>query len=279
MTRNAIDFATTRIETGAAAIAGAFQRAGAEGRCALITYLTAGWPSPEDSAASVAALQAGGADLIELGVPFSDPVADGPTIQRASHAALQAGITPRACLESVTRLRRDGLSVPLLLMGYVNPMVSYGLRDWVADCWEAGVDGLIVPDLPPEEALPLRTECAKRGLALVYLVAPTTPPARVARIAAETQGFLYVVSRLGTTGAHGNGATLDGGLEAQLATARRCARTPVAVGFGISRPEQVRALAPVADGIIVGSAVVEKAVEGPAALRDYVAALRAATHF
>jgi tryptophan synthase alpha chain len=265
---------TARVETGTAAITRAFGHARAEGRCALITYLTAGWPSPETTPDLVAALQAGGADIIELGVPFSDPVADGPTIQRASHVALQAGITPRACLEAVARLREAGLSVPLLLMGYVNPILTYGLRDWATDCAEVGVDGLIVPDLPPEEALPLRAECEKRGLALVFLVAPTTPPARVARIAGETRGFLYVVSRLGTTGAE---VTLDDGLKGQLAAARQYARTPVAVGFGISQPEQVRALASLADGIIVGSAVVEKATEGSTALRDYVASLRAAT--
>lgn len=277
--RNAL-FATARVQTGATAVAGAFSAARAGGRCALITYLTAGWPSPEATPELVAALEAGGADLIELGVPFSDPVADGPAIQRASHAALRAGITPRACLQAVSRLRKDGLSAPLLLMGYFNPIVSYGLRDWTADCVGAGVDGLIVPDLPPEEALPLRAECEKRGLALVFLVAPTTPPARLARIAAETRGFLYVVSRLGTTGADvaAERPFRDDGLQAQLAAARQCAHTPVAVGFGISRPEQVRALAPLADGVIVGSAIVEKAVGGPDTLRDYVASLRAATH-
>jgi len=266
---------SARVEVGRAAIQGAFGHARAERRCALITYLTVGWPSPEATPELVAALEAGGADIIELGVPFSDPVADGPTIQRASHAALQAGITPRACVEAVAQLREAGMSAPVLLMGYVNPIVSYGLRDWAADCARAGVDGLIVPDLPPEEALPLRAECDKRGLALVFLVAPTTPPARVAHIAGETRGFLYVVSRLGITGA---GVTLDDGLRAQLAAARQHARTPVAVGFGISQPEQVRALASLADGVIVGSAVVERAVEGTAALQDYVASLRAATH-
>lgn len=265
---------TPRVDTGTAAIARAFAGARAEGRCALITYLTAGWPSPRAMPDLIAALETGGADLIELGVPFSDPVADGPTIQRASHTALQAGITPRACIETVSRLREGGLTVPVLLMGYVNPIVTYGLRDWAADCVAAGVDGLIVPDLPPEEARPMRAECDKRGLALVFLVAPTTPPARVERIAAETRGFLYVVSRLGTTGA---AVDLDDALRAQLAAARQHARTPVAVGFGISRPEQVRVLAPLADGIIVGSAIVEKAVEGPDALKDYVASLRAAT--
>lgn len=274
MTSNERHTATTRIETGTAAIAQAFRLAGTEGRSALITYLTAGWPNPAATHDLVMALQEGGADIIELGVPFSDPVADGPTIQRASHTALQAGITPRSCLEAVARLRADDLSVPVLLMGYVNPMIAYGLREWVADCAEAGVDGLIVPDLPPEEALPLRAACDRRGLALVFLVAPTTPPARVARIAAETRGFLYLVSRLGTTG---TGLMVDESLRRQLETARQQARTPVAVGFGIARPEQVRALAPLADGIIVGSAVVDKAVEGAVALRDYVASLLAAT--
>lgn len=264
----------TRTEAGATAITSAFQRAGAEGRCALVTYLTAGWPTPEATHDLVMALQAGGADVIELGVPFSDPVADGPAIQRAGHAALQAGVTPRTCLEQVARLRADGLATPLLLMGYVNPIIAYGMEAWVADCAAAGVDGLIVADLPPEEAQPLREACEARGLALVYLASPTTPPARVARVAAETRGFLYVVSRLGTTGA---AATLDDDLRRQLATARQHARTPVAVGFGIARPEQARALAPLTDGVIVGSAVVEKAVEGPEALQRYVASLRATT--
>jgi len=266
---------TTRVETGVAAIARAFSATRAEARCALITYLTVGWPSPESTPEMVRALESGGADLIELGVPFSDPVADGPTIQRASYTALQAGVTPRACLEAVARLREGGLSVPVLLMGYVNPILSYGVEDWVADCAQAGVDGLIVPDLPPEEASPLRAQCDERGLALVFLVAPTTPAARLARIAAETQGFLYVVSRLGTTGAD---VTLEDGLRRQLAVARQCAPAPVAVGFGISRPDQVRALAPLTDGIIVGSAIVEKAAEGCEPLRGYVASLRAATH-
>jgi len=274
---------TTRIETGAAAISRAFARAKAQRRCALVTYLTVGWPTPADTRGLAMALEAGGADVIELGVPFSDPVADGATIQRAAHAALQAGVTPRACIETVADLRAAGLATPVLLMGYANPIVRYGLRDWVADCVAAGVDGLIVPDLPPEEALPLRAECTRRGMAVVFLVAPTTPPARLARIATATQGFLYVVSRLGTTGAEGEREGMEIGdeareaLRAQLALARAVSPAPVAVGFGLSRPEQVGALAPLADGVIVGSAVVARAVEGPAALQAYVASLRAAT--
>lgn len=257
-------------QRGSCAIDAAFGAARAEGRCALITYLTLGYPSPAASLKLVPALQAGGADIIELGVPFSDPVADGPTIQRAADAALQAGMTPRGCLDLVVRLCQSEVTVPLVLMGYYNPIYSYGLSEYARDCADAGVAGLIVPDLPPEEALPFQQACQREGLALVFLVAPTSGEERIRRIASATQGFLYVVSRLGTTGeGHGPGP----GLAAQLALVRRHAKTPVAVGFGVSRPEHVRALAHQVDGIIVGSAVVERAREGADVLRTYVASL------
>lgn len=258
---------------GIEAISRAFAQARAQGRAALITYLTLGYPSPEESPALVSALQAGGADLIELGVPFSDPLADGPIIQRASHQALQAGMTPRGCLELVSRLRQAGVEVPLLLMGYYNPIHAYGLEAYARDCALAGGDGLIVPDLPLEEADPLRAACEKEGVALVFLVAPTSGEGRIAQIAAATRGFLYLVSRLGTTGT-GRGPGEE--LTKQLALVRAHARTPVAVGFGLSRPEQVHQLAPQVDGLIVGSAVVERAAEGPEALRKYVRSLRVA---
>ncbi len=232
-----------------------------------------GYPTPADSLDLVPALQAGGADIIELGVPFSDPVADGPTIQRASYAALQAGVTPRLCLELAADLREGGVSVPFVFMGYYNPIYSYGLDAYVRDCMAAGVDGLIVPDLPPEEAGPLAAACKDAGLALIYLAAPNSSEERVARIAAATEGFLYVVSRLGTTGI---GRNPEGELNVRLALVRKYAKTPVAVGFGISRPAQVRALAGLVDGIIVGSAVVKRAPAGPAALRAYVSSLREA---
>lgn len=258
---------------GIEAISAAFAQARAQGRAALITYLTLGYPTPDDSSELVRALQAGGADLIELGVPFSDPLADGPIIQRASHTALQAGMTPRGCLELVSRLRRAGVEVPLLLMGYYNPIHAYGPEAYARDAALVGVDGLIVPDLPLEEADPLRAACEREGLALVFLVAPTSGEERIARIAVATRGFLYLVSRLGTTG---TGRGPDEELVKQLALVRLYARTPVAVGFGLSRPEQVRRLASQVDGLIVGSAVVERAVEGPEALREYVRSLRAA---
>ena len=265
---------TARSTTGVETIGRAFEASKAEGRCALITYLTLGYPSEEDTLALVPALQAGGADLIELGVPYSDPVADGPTIQRASQAALQGGMTPRLGLELVGRLRDGGLSVTLVLMGYYNPIHSYGPERYVRDCVSQGVGGLIVPDLPPEEAAPLAELCRAAGVALILLVAPTTGEARLARIADMTRGFLYVVSRLGITGA---GQGLDHALAQRLETVRAHAQTPFAVGFGISTPEQVRLLAPLVDGIIVGSAVVERAAQGAETLRAYVAGLRAAT--
>lgn len=258
---------------GSSAIGAAFDSAQAEGRCALITYLTLGYPSAADSLELVPALQAGGSDIVELGVPFSDPIADGPIIQRASHIALQGGVTPRDCLELAGEVRKRGVTVPLVLMGYYNPIHSYGVEAFVRDCGAAGIDGLIVPDLPLEEARPLQGACEESGLALVLLVAPTSSQARIAEIARATQGFLYVVSRLGTTGTHRSPGQE---LSSQLETARRYARTPVAVGFGISNPEQARALATEADGIVVGSAVVSRAPEGAEALEEYVSTLRSA---
>ncbi len=258
---------------GVAAVAAAFATARAERRAALITFLTAGYPSLAESASLARALQDGGADLIELGVPFSDPMADGPTIQRASYAALEAGVTPRDCLNLAATLRREGVTIPLLLMGYYNPILSYGPEAFAQDTSAAGVDGLIVPDLPPEEADPLQSACERAGLALVFLIAPTTSDERLAAIAQATTGFLYVVSRLGTTG-----AALQAGPDvgALLDRARRYAATPIAVGFGVSTPDQARALAPLADGVIVGSAIVERAPLGAETLRAYVASLRAA---
>jgi len=171
-----------RADTGHKAIRMAFSSARAQGRCALITYLTLGYPSRAGSLELIPALQAGGADIIELGVPFSDPVADGPTIQRASQAAIEAGMTPSGCLELAAQLRKNGVTLPLVLMGYYNPIFSYGLEAYARDAAGAGVDGLIVPDLPPEEAEPLQSACRNEGLALIFLVAPTSDKARIAAL-------------------------------------------------------------------------------------------------
>lgn len=262
-----------RTSFGKEALAAAFTQAYTEGRVALITYLTAGYPSLEDSPALFSALVRGGADILEIGVPFSDPIADGPTIQKASYVALQQGVTPSACFHLVRLLRDDGIQVPIILMGYYNPIYRYGLGRYVGDCCEAGVDGLIVPDVPLEEAGPLQAACRQEGIALVLLAAPTTREERLRRIAAQTEGFLYLVARLGITGA-GDGLAED--LLERVAWVRRFAHTPVAVGFGVATPEQAQMLVPWVDGVILGSAVVERAPQGPRVLEEYTVRLKAA---
>lgn len=264
---------SVREAKGVKALEEAFQRTRKEGRCAFIPYLTLGYPTPADTLDLVPALQAGGADIIELGVPFSDPVADGPTIQEASQVALRGGVTSSACLDLVAELRQGGVAVPLLLMGYYNPIHAYGVEDYVRDCAQVGVDGFIIPDLPPEEAGPLQKACRARGMALVFLIAPTTKEERMAIIADATQGFLYVVSRLGITGTE---VSPEANLISRLDRVRRYARTPIAVGFGISEPGQARGLAPHVDGVVVGSAIIRRAPEGAEAVRDFVASFRSA---
>ncbi|MEA3406920.1 MAG: tryptophan synthase subunit alpha [Chloroflexota bacterium] len=265
---------TIREARGVQALAYSFERAQEQGHCAFIPYIPLGYPTPADTLELIPALQAGGADIIELGVPFSDPVADGPTIQEASQVALRAGMTPATCLDLVAGLRQEGrVSVPLLLMGYYNPIHSYGMEEYVRDCAQAGVDGFIVPDLPPEEAGPLQEACQEKGMALVFLVAPTTQAERIATIADTTRGFLYVVSRLGITGTERSPET---SLISRLDQIRPYAKTPIVVGFGISAPEQARGLAPYVDGVVVGSAIVRRATEGAGAVRDFVASFRPA---
>ncbi|MCL6429772.1 MAG: tryptophan synthase subunit alpha [Anaerolineae bacterium] len=259
--------------TGEGRIAATFAAAAAERRAALVIYLTTGWPSPEATLRLVPALEEAGADLVELGVPFSDPIADGPIIQRASYRALQQSVTPRRCVELVAQLRAGGVRLPLILMGYYNPILAWGVRECVGACREAGVDGLIVPDLPPEEAGELWGATRGHGLALVPLVAPNTPQARLARIAERARGFLYLVSRPGTTGLRDR---LPEGLADYVARARRASRLPLALGFGISNPAQAREAARLADGIVIGSAIVERAAQGPDAVAGFVRELRAA---
>ncbi len=255
-------------------IGAAFERARAEGRAALVTYLTAGYPSPAATADLVPALERAGADLVELGVPFSDPIADGPIIQRAAGEALRQGMTPGLALEAAARLRERGVRLPILFMGYYNPILAWGPAAYARACREAGVDGLIVPDLPIEEAGELDEACRTAGLALVYLVAPSTPEERLARIAARAQGFLYLVSRPGITGARD---ALPENLPAYVARVRRVAPLPLALGFGISGPAQVRRAAALANGVVVGSALVERSVQGAEAVQEYVRGLRQAT--
>ncbi|HEY8489512.1 MAG TPA: tryptophan synthase subunit alpha [Dehalococcoidia bacterium] len=224
------------------------------GRTGLVAYLTAGYPSVEETLRLVPALVEGGADVVELGVPFSDPLADGATIQRANFRALQQGVTPGTCLELVAELRRRGLTAPLLLMGYYNPVVAWGEGAFVEAAARAGADGLILVDLPPEEADGLRAACRAAGLDLVFLLAPTSTDERIARVAAQASGFIYCVSVTGVTGAR---SQLPPGLAEFVGRVRRRTDLPLAVGFGISTREHVEAVGRLADAAIIGSAIID----------------------
>ncbi len=254
----------------------AFETGRAQGRAALMPYFTLGYPDPDRSEAVLRAIAASGADLIELGVPFSDPPADGPTIQHSTQVALEHGMTVARCLEMTARLRSFGVTQPLLLMGYVNPVLAYGIERYVRDAAASGADGLIVPDLPPEEAGELKDAAARHGLAMIFLVAPTSTPERLAIVAANSTGFLYLVSVAGVTGAR-QGLPVD--LGAFVARCRAATRLPIAVGFGIAGPEQARAVAKLADGVIVGSALIDamdKADDGATGAAAFVRSLRVA---
>jgi tryptophan synthase alpha chain len=257
-------------------IASAFARARAEKRAALMPYFTLGYPDAPTSLEVIQAIVEAGADLIELGVPFSDPLADGPTIQGSTQAALASGITTRGCLDLTAQLRRRGVVVPLLLMGYANPLLAYGVQRFVTDAAAAGADGLIVPDLPPEEAGEVEGACRAHGLALVYLLSPASPPERIEQAASRTSGFLYLVSLNGVTGAR---AELPPALPEFVRRVRAAASTPVAVGFGISTPQQAQLVGGLADGVIVGSALIDAVRNAPhpaQAAAAFVSSLRAA---
>jgi len=265
--------------TGAERIARAFARAKAERRLAVAIYLTVGFPGRADTDSLVRAALEGGADIIELGVPFSDPLADGATVQRASEAALRGGITVADCLAAARAARAAG-DPAVLLMGYANPFLRYrgGLSDLAADAAAAGVSGLIVPDLPAEESAEFDDALGPAGLVRIDLYAPTTPDDRLARLVPRSRGFLYCVSLTGVTGAR---RALAGDVAELVARMRRHSALPVGVGFGISTPEHVAALRGVVDGAIVGSAALDAIAAAPEgrradALRELVATLVAA---
>jgi len=237
-----------------------------KGRLGLIAYLTVGYPDTETTLRLVPALAAGGADMVELGVPFSDPLADGTTIQRASHCALQQGVTPAVCLDVVKQLRARGLAIPLLLMGYYNSVLAYGIDEFARDAGAAGADGLIEVDLPPEEAAGVQTACAGRGLDLIYLLAPTSSDERIALVAAQASGFIYCVSLTGVTGARGQ---LPAGLSQFLARVRGHTSLPLAVGFGISKREHLETVAGLgAEAAVIGSAIINVIDRAPAEERE-----------
>jgi tryptophan synthase alpha chain len=224
----------------------------ARGERALVAYFTAGDPSLAMTRRLVGEAARRGADVIELGIPFSDPLADGPVIQRASQRALAAGMTLPRVLELVREMRGE-VSVPLVFLTYYNPILAFGLKAFCRTAVEAGIDGVIVPDVPPEEAAPLRAEADPAGLDVVHLVAPTSTPERMRKIARASQGFIYMVSLTGVTGER---SELAPELAAQLRALRNITTKPICVGFGISTPAQAAEVGRAADGVIVGSAIV-----------------------
>jgi tryptophan synthase alpha subunit len=260
---------------GRGRIAQAFGRARQEGRPALLAYLPAGFPEPDATLPLVRALVEGGADAVELGIPFSDPLADGVSIQRAAMRALEQGMTPAGALEEIRELRGQGVVIPLIVMTYYNPILAYGQDGFVQDAAAAGVDGLIPVDLPPEEAEGLVGCCRAAGLDFIPLLAPTSSDERIARAVGLASGFVYCVSVAGVTGAR---AALPEGLGAFLGRVRRRTELPLAVGFGVSRREHVEALQGLADGVAVGSAIVDvieqsSRGERESRIREYVEVL------
>lgn len=229
-----------------------FENLKAHNRAALIPYLTAGFPEPKATGALLETLADGGADAIELGIPFSDPLADGPVIQRASQRALEAGMTLEGAF-GIARAFRRRRPTPLYFMTYANPVVAYGPPRFFKRAREIGLAGAIIPDLPPEESDGWRQEAASAGVPLVFLCAPTTASARVRTIDGLTRDFIYLVSLKGVTGER---KELPPGLGAFVRRVRRLTTHPLCVGFGISRPDQARQVAKMADGVIVGSAVI-----------------------
>ena len=229
-----------------------FQELRQQGESAFMPYLCAGDPTTELTEKLLLILEEAGADLIELGVPFSDPIADGPTIQRASERALKHSISLQQILDLVRELRQQ-TDIPIALMSYYNPIFSMGESAFCQAAQDAGVDGVIVPDLPPEEAQQLLKVAPQHNLATIFLVAPTSPPERMQSIASVSTGFIYCVSLTGVTGAR---TTLSDEVAPMIAELRKHTDKPISVGFGVSTPEQAKQVAEVADGVIVGSAII-----------------------
>ncbi len=263
----------TRQHHGTAAIDAMFAAAKAEDRAAFLPYFPIGYPTYDASLDAITAMAEAGADGFEIGVPFSDPLADGPTIQAATQIALDNGTTVQHCLEAVQALRERGLIQPMMLMSYLNPLLAYGPERFVEAARDAGADGLIVPDLPPEEAGIFEEACARTGMALIFFLAPTSSSERIERVGDRTTGFIYVVSVTGTTGAR---ADLPPGLADFIKRVRQITSKKLVLGFGISTPEHVQKVQVLTDGFIVGSALVRAGGQGTDAVRDLTGTLRRA---
>ena len=254
----------------------AFAAARGNGRPLFMPFLTAGYPTRVETVPLVQALVRGGAGALELGVPFSDPLADGPTIQRANMAALADGASLSFAVETVAQLRRAGVEIPITLMGYLNPFLAYdggaGLPALARDAAAAGVDGLLVVDLPPEESDPFREPLTQHGLHLIFLVAPTSTEARIRAVAQRASGFVYLVSVTGVTGAR---SALPPDLVDCVARVRAGVNLPIAVGFGISSREQLETLGRLCEAAVVGSALIDviaaaDEAQRPAKLQEFV---------
>ncbi|MCB0129715.1 MAG: tryptophan synthase subunit alpha [Caldilineaceae bacterium] len=261
--------------TGVERIQATFARVRKEGRAAFMPYQAMGYPDRAQTLAIVSGLAAEGADLFEIGIPHSDPLADGPTVQTATWTAITQGTTVADCLAMVGELRADGVETPFCAMSYYNPIFAYGLTRFADDAVAAGIDGLIVPDLPPEEADELEAICRERGLATIYLLAPTSTEARIRQVARHATGFIYLVSITGITGAR---TELPTDLAAFVQRVRKHTDLPLAVGFGIGTGAQAAAVAQIADGVIVGSALVKAGGESVAAALRLGAELAAGAH-
>ncbi len=236
-------------------IAATFARLKDEGRVALMPYLTVGYPDIATTLAGVPALVRSGADLIELGMPFSDPLMDGPTVQHTNQVSIAQGFKTTMMFEVARQVRAAGITTPLILMGSYNPILRYGPEPFIAECAAAGIDGLIIPDLPPEESEEVAESCRRHGRDLIWLVAPTSTDARIAEVARLASGFIYCISLTGITGAR---SSLQGGLEEYIARVRRHTDLPLVIGFGISRAEHVAQVAAVADGAVIASAMLDR---------------------
>ncbi|PSK40060.1 Tryptophan synthase [Elsinoe australis] len=249
-----------------------------EQRSALVTYVTAGYPTAEETPDILLGMEKGGADLIELGMPFTDPIADGPTIQKANTVALQNGVNVTGCLRMIKEARNKGLKAPVLLMGYYNPLLSYGEEKMLKDAKEAGVNGFIMVDLPPEEAVRFRNHCTKTGLSYIPLIAPSTSESRMKLLCKIADSFIYVVSRMGVTGASG---TMNAALPELVERVKKYSgNIPAAVGFGVSTRDHFVSVGKIADGVVIGSQIVATLDKAPSgqrakAVEDYCAGITA----
>lgn len=243
-----------------------------KGKRAFIPYIMAGDPDLEKTREALMLFERIGADIVELGVPFTDPLADGPTIQRASERALKNGITLRKVMEFVKEMR-ELTSIPIVLMTYYNPVFKYGEERFVKEAVKYGVDGIIVPDLPPDEAKDLIRLSRRHGLATIFLLAPTSTEERIRKVVKASRGFIYYVSITGITGAR---LEVDKSLDDSIKRIRTLTDKPVCIGFGVSNPEEASRMSAIADGVIVGSAIVRVLNESPEGFEDFVIALRKA---